>query len=64
MTLEVEVIRKHLGQDQARVIAAENDGKSDWKGTCGYCKAELMGTAAELMAHTCEEFEASREASS
>ncbi len=64
MRRELEVIRRHKGQEQGEKIAAANDEKPDWKGTCEYCHTELRGTVDQLMAHTCKEFEASRAASS
>jgi hypothetical protein len=36
--------------------------KTDWKGSCSFCKAELTGTIAQLKAHRCPEYEATLEA--
>ena len=53
-----------MSAERAKTITEHHASKPDWKGTCGYCKAPLVGTVAELLAHTCPEFEASRESSS
>jgi hypothetical protein len=38
-----------------------HDEKTDWKGICQYCKSNLTGTSAELLAHRCKEFEEANE---
>ncbi len=42
-------------EERSTYLAAQ----SDWKGTCSYCKRELIGTPAQLQAHRCREYEES-----
>jgi hypothetical protein len=57
----VEVIRKRQQRSEESVdrIRERHDNEPDWRGVCQFCKKTLRGTAAELMAHSCPEFEAS-----
>jgi hypothetical protein len=61
-----EIVRKHrhTTREHALRVKEHNESKSDWKGVCHFCKEPLIGTAKQLMEHSCKEFEASREASS
>jgi len=62
---EPTVIHKRTRRSPESVarIQEHHGSKPDWKGVCAYCKATLHGTVEELLAHTCREFEESRESS-
>jgi len=55
--------RRSAGPEVSERIHEHHDEQDDWKGACGYCKADLTGTVAQLKAHRCAEFEASNESS-
>jgi len=62
---EPTVIHKRPGMspERSEAIREYHADKPDWKGTCAYCLTTLHGTQEVLLAHTCPEFEASRESS-
>ena len=49
--------RRNPSPEHTEAIKEYQNAQSDWKGVCQYCKRTLSGTVADLLAHSCKEFE-------
>ena len=61
--VQAGIKRRNPAQENAEEMNEHQNKQTNWRGTCQYCKSELTGTVAELLAHRCAEFEASHEQS-
>lgn len=60
-SINAAIRRRNPDPELAAERTAYHEKQDDWAGECGYCKKKLLGTLAQLRAHTCPEFEASNE---
>lgn len=47
--------QKHMSPERAAALRLELAARTDWFGTCRWCKERLEGSLADLRAHNCKE---------